>query len=251
MSVRRPRYRMICTFDVAPRQALADDRVVGHARARWASAMSRSSSAWKRIGTVAAASPRSKPSSVMATAQPLLTPPTTSSFGQVASVKKTSLNSLSPEIILIGRTSMPGWRMSTRRNEMPLCFGASGSVRASDEDVVGEVAGRGPDLLAVDDPLVAVEHGPAAEVAEVGAGVGLGVALAPHVLAATGCGAGSAPSARRCPTCSRVLPSIWMPNTSLGPPVGTPALANSSARITCSSADSPPPPYSCGQPGAR
>ena len=42
-----------------------------------------------------------------------------------------------------------------------------------------------------------------------------------------------------------------MPNTSLGPPVGTPALANSSAMITCSSADSPPPPYSTGQPGAR
>ena len=52
-----------------------------------ASAMSRSSSAWNRIGTVAAASPRSNPRRVIATAQPLLTPPTTSSFGQVASVK--------------------------------------------------------------------------------------------------------------------------------------------------------------------
>ena len=40
-----------------------------------------------------------------------------------------------------------------------------------------------------------------------------------------------------------------MPKPSFGPPVGTPALANSSARITCSSADSPPPPYSTGQPG--
>ena len=79
---------------------------------------------------VAADSPRSKPSSVMATAHPLLTPPTTSSFGHVASVKKTSLNSDWPEIILIGRTSTPGWRMSTRRKLIPLCFGASGSVRA-------------------------------------------------------------------------------------------------------------------------
>ena len=41
-----------------------------------------------------------------------------------------------------------------------------------------------------------------------------------------------------------------MPNTSFGPPVGTPALANSSATITCSSAVSPAPPYSVGQPGA-
>ena len=85
----------------------------------------------KRSGTVAAASPRSKPSSVMATAQPLFTPPTTFSFGQTASVKNTSLNSESPEIILIGRTSTPGWRMSTSRNVMPLCLGASGSVRTS------------------------------------------------------------------------------------------------------------------------
>ena len=38
-----------------------------------------------------------------------------------------------------------------------------------------------------------------------------------------------------------------MPNTSLLPPVGTPAFVNSSARITCSSADSPAPPYSVGQ----
>ena len=42
-----------------------------------------------------------------------------------------------------------------------------------------------------------------------------------------------------------------MPNTSLFPPVGTPARANSSAMITCSSADNPPPPYSTGHPGAR
>ena len=38
-----------------------------------ASAMRRSSSARKRMGMVAAASPRSKPSRVLATAQPLLT----------------------------------------------------------------------------------------------------------------------------------------------------------------------------------
>ena len=86
-------------------------------------------------------------------------------------------------IILIGRTSTPGWCMATSRNVMPLCFGASGSVRVEHEDVVGEVARRRPDLLAVDDPLVAVELGPAPEVAEVRAGVRLGVALAPDVFA--------------------------------------------------------------------
>ncbi len=42
-----------------------------------------------------------------------------------------------------------------------------------------------------------------------------------------------------------------MLNASFGPPEGTPARVNSSARITCSSAESPPPPYSFGQFGAR
>ena len=51
------------------------------------------------------------------------------------------------------------------------------------EDVVGEVPGRRPDLLAVEDPLVAVELRLEGEAAEVGAGVGLRVALAPRVLA--------------------------------------------------------------------
>ena len=51
------------------------------------------------------------------------------------------------------------------------------------EDVGGEMTGRRPDLLAVDHPLVAVEHGPTAEVAEVAAGGRLAVALAPQVLA--------------------------------------------------------------------
>ena len=45
---------------------------------------------------------------------------------------------------------------------MPLCFGRVGVGAGEHEDVVGEVAGRRPDLLAVEHPLVAVELGPAA-----------------------------------------------------------------------------------------
>ena len=106
---------------------------------------------------------------------------------------------------------------------MPLCFGRVGVGAGEQEDVVGEVAGRRPDLLAVDHPFVAVERGPAAEVAEVGSGVRLGVALAPEVLAREILG-------RKCffcssvPQCRIVLPTIWMLNRSLLPPVGTPAL---------------------------
>jgi hypothetical protein len=73
--------------------------------------------------------------------------------------------------------------MGTSRNEMPACFGLVGIGAGQHEDPVGGVAGRGPDLLAVDDPLVAVEHGAGGDVGQVGAGVGLGVALAPAVLA--------------------------------------------------------------------
>ena len=120
----------------------------------------------------------------MATAQPPLTSPITFSFGQRASVKNTSLNSESPEIILIGRTSTPGWSIGHEQERDALVLRHVGVGAGEHEDPVGEVAGRRPDLLAVDHPLVAVERGPAAEVAEVGAGVGLGVALAPDVLAA-------------------------------------------------------------------
>ena len=50
--------------------------------------------------------------------------------------------------------------------------------------VVGDVAVRRPDLLAVDDVIVAVAHGAGAQRGEVGAGVGLGEALAPHLFTA-------------------------------------------------------------------
>ena len=43
---------------------------------------------------------------------------------------KTSSNSLSPVICRNGRHSTPGECMSTTKNEMPRCFGTSGSVRA-------------------------------------------------------------------------------------------------------------------------
>ena len=51
--------------------------------------------------------PRSKPSVVIATFQPLFTPPITLAFGQRALVKKTSLNSAVPSTWVMGRTSTP------------------------------------------------------------------------------------------------------------------------------------------------
>ena len=62
---------------------------------------------------------------------------------------------------------------------MPACLGASGSVRARQEDVVGELGLGRPHLLAVDHPFVAVELGPRLQRGQVAARVGLGEPLAP------------------------------------------------------------------------
>ena len=75
--------------------------------------------------------PASLASVVRATAQPPCTSPTTFSAGMRTSVKNTSLKCDSPVACTSGRISTPGVRMSTMKNVMPLCFGASGSVRAS------------------------------------------------------------------------------------------------------------------------
>ena len=64
---------------------------------------------------------------------------------------------------------MPGASIGQMKYEMPWCFGASGSVRAMRMPNFERLGERRPDLLAVDDPLVAVAHRPGAEVGEVAA----------------------------------------------------------------------------------
>ena len=69
---------------------------------------------------------------------------------------------------------------------MPLCFGASGfGADEAEHHVRGLGAGR-PDLLAVDDPFVAVEFRLGGERRQIRAGAGFRVALAPGHLAAHG-----------------------------------------------------------------
>ncbi len=127
--IRSPMYRITSqrVWRSASRSRMTGSSVLLRSRAM---ARRRSSSARKRTGLVAASSPRSRPRSVEATAQPASTSPTTWSAGVVAPEKKTSLNSLSPDMAVMGRTSTPGWRMSTSRNVMPRCLGAVGLVRA-------------------------------------------------------------------------------------------------------------------------
>jgi hypothetical protein len=67
----------------------------------------------------------------IATRQPSSTSPTTFATAVRAPSRNVSLNSECPVICTIGRISMPGCCIGTRRYDKPRCFGASGFVRAS------------------------------------------------------------------------------------------------------------------------
>ena len=112
------------------------------------------------------------------------------------------------------------------------------------EDVVGVLRLGRPDLLAVDHPLVAVEHGLGLQRREVGAGVRLAEALAPRDLALQDLAGGTAASAPRCPTAGSSGPTSVSPKKSAR--IGAPARANSSLSTTFSMIERPLPPYSFG-----
>ena len=100
-------------------------------RRAWASATSFRT--WARIVMMCCANavPRSKRSVTLVTRQPSFSAPTRLATGTRTSSRNTSQKWLSPSIVRIGRTSTPSLRMSRISHEMPLCFGASGSVRTS------------------------------------------------------------------------------------------------------------------------
>jgi hypothetical protein len=68
---------------------------------------------------------------VLATFHPALSSPMMFSFGTATLSKNVSLNSALPVICFSGRIVIPGARMSTMRQLIPRCIGASESVRAS------------------------------------------------------------------------------------------------------------------------
>ena len=73
---------------------------------------------------------RSKSSVVVAIYQPRFSSPSRQFVGTRTFSKKTSLKPWLFIMSMSGRVLMPGVFMSTRKYEMPLCFGASKSVRA-------------------------------------------------------------------------------------------------------------------------
>ena len=103
-------------------------------------------------------------------------------------------------------------------------------VGARDEDAeLRHLRARRPDLLAVDDELVAVTHRPGGERGEVAARAGLAEQLAPDLFAGEQREAGSGPSARRC----RRRGSSGLPTRSRSGSVGaTPSPCRISSSIT-------------------
>ena len=92
--------------------------------------------------------PRSLANVVLATRQPSCSGPMRFSTGTSTSSRKTSLNSLFPVIWRSGRISTPLAVIGIASIEIPLCGGASGSVRTSAMAQFGEARVRRPHLLA-------------------------------------------------------------------------------------------------------
>ena len=130
--------------------------------------------------------------------QPRFTSPTTWFAGTRTSSKKTSLKPWRPAMLMSGRTVTPGVFMSSMNMVMPLCFGRIRVGAGGEPAPVGEVAAGGPDLLAVDDVVVAIADGAGLEGGEVGAGARLAIERAPPVVGAGDAGDELRSSARRC-----------------------------------------------------
>src|SRR5258705_9971395 len=96
-----------------------------------------------------AAPPRSYPSVVMATFQPLLSPPMTLNSGTRTPSMKSSQNSAAPDICLIGRYWTPGCLNGNKTYDRPACLGAAGSLRHSANIMVARCAPEVHTLLPV------------------------------------------------------------------------------------------------------
>ena len=66
--------------------------------------------------------------------------------------------------------------------EMPRCFGCSGVGPGNDDAAVGDMGQRGPDLLSVDDPLIAITNGSHLQAGDIGPGARFGEHLAPDLV---------------------------------------------------------------------
>ena len=190
---------------------------------------------------------RSWPSRYLATSQPLLISPTDLVLGHLHVVEE----GLAEGRIAGDQQDRPGRDAGARHVEQqeadPLMLGRGRIGAHQAEDPVGLVGIAGPDLLAVDQPVIALVLALGLQAGEVGAGAGLGIALAPADLAAGDLGQDSACFCSSLPYLSKAGPSIEMPKLISG--LRAPIRAISCCRILVSAGESPPPPYSLGQSG--
>ena len=179
------------------RRRAADARADRRSRHRArASAKTWSSSRSKPTCCASVDTPRSKPSSAIATRQPSPTSPTTRSAPVRGAVEE-DLVELAAAGDLHDRADLDTGLVHRHEQERQPGVASRRRIGARDHEApVGHVRERGPDLLAGEHPLVTVEHRPGLHRGEVRAGVGLAVALAPSLLAAAGSEEGTAPAAR-------------------------------------------------------
>ena len=189
--------------------------------------------------------PRSKLSVTLVTRQPSFSSPTSCSAGTRTSSRNTSQNSDEPSIVSIGRTSMPGRSIGQDEPRDALVLGRVGVGAREQLAELPDLPERAPDLAAGHHVVVAVADGAGREAGEVGAGVGLREALAPHLLARGGSWGCASPSARRCPRRSAWARRAACPRSSRRRTAPSRS-SISSRKISCSLGGASRPPYSFG-----
>ena len=128
---------------------------------------------------------------------------------------------------------------------MPLCFSAVGIGARDDHAPLAVLRAGRPDLLAVDDPVVAVAHRAGAQTGEVRPGARFAEELAPDLFAAQHRAAGSAASAPSLPCTMIVGPSMPCPIPKMFG--GVRKRLSSCFQMTLWIGVQPRPPYSFGQ----
>ena len=167
----------------------------------------------------------------IATRQPSPTSPTTRSAAVRASSKKTSLNSEVP-VSWTDRADLDARLVHRHQQVGQALVALRARLGAGDDEApVGRCASDVHTFWPLITPLVAVEARRGGDGGEVGAGAGLGVALAPQLLDAVDARAGSGASAPRVPNAISVGPSSSSPRWLTR--AGAPARAYSSWKMTC------------------
>ena len=138
-------------------------------------------------------------------------------------------------MVRIGRTVMPGAFIGQMTQESA-GRGLRGRIGADQQLLpVGNVGEARPDLVAVDDELVAVDFAACFQARKIGPGAGLGKALAPDDIAGEDLGQVQSAFCSGVPQAIKVGPAWFSPTKEALSGEGAPARAYSSNQTICSS----------------